>query len=222
MLAVEVHMRSFVVLLGLAACSGTADTQPDSDPDTEVESIIPEQFRGIWNEGPCGTNDRGLQAYRHVEDGRFAEDGSFTATERWYWFFPNKPPCIDEHVLVGTSIGNGLAHGCGQCEIVLDIERGPGDRECSWVEPHEWFDIVDDSLPNQQWRYTHKLLMDTLSPSGNPNQDNRVLILNRYFKEVADEWANPEDYALGTLDPDGETYGPPAGLSWVGGECYGG
>lgn len=217
-------MRLVAVLSILGACTGqdTADTDPDTDP--VADSIIPEQFQGLWNEGPCGANERGSQAYRHVANGRFTEDGSFTATERWYWFFPNnKTPCIDEWALSGTSIGNGLAHGCGECEIVLEIRRTPSDLQCSWVEPHSWFDIVDDSVPVKQWSYTHKLLMDTTSPSGNPNQDNRVLVLNRYYKEVAEEWANPEDYALGTLAPDSEdTYGPPAAITWVGGECYGG
>jgi hypothetical protein len=215
-------MRALLVGLVAVACSGPDTAATDSDTDVVAESIIPEQYRGLWNEGPCGSNGRGFQAYRLVEDGRFAEDGSFTGTERWFWFFPYKPPCIDAWKLTGTSIGNGLAHGCGECEIVLDIVREPEDLACTWIEPHEWFDIVDDGLPTNQWSYTHKLLMDTLSPSGNPNQDNRVLILNRYYKEISSEWANPEDYSIGTLAPDTEVYGPPASLTWVGGECYGG
>ena len=64
------------------------------------------------------------------------------------------------------------------------------------------------------------VLFDTITPSGNINENNKMLVFN--YTEIASNYYSQDfDYARGHAFPDGEEPGPPATYDWLGDLCVG-
>jgi hypothetical protein len=221
-------MRALIALaVTLAACSGgNADTAtPDTDGgDTSADEghpLVPEKYKLYWNVDGCTTTDDkpGTQAYVLAEDVRADASGRFTATERWYHFRGTgnyADDCVDEWEIEGSFVSFDYGQlSCSQCEEAYQVTRTLTNATCG-ITYYSIFGLEDEPRVEV---YDAIALFDTLTPSGNPNVDNAMLVI--WGSEVKDRsYMMDIDYARGHAFPD-DAPGYPSSYDWLGDKCLG-
>ena len=242
----------WIVMAALAGCGGTLECGPgtfekdgvcvpgeeDTGGDTDTgeddggHPLAPEKYKWIWNvEGTCETygNRTGNQVYILAEDVRVTADGTLSGTEKWYWFQAGEGwegDCVDTFTLTGKPKGVDKGqYQCSQCEEVYEVERVLTDASCSlnynyFLYSYDWKEGFPSSTPADS--YGAVFLMDTLNPNGQPNEDNKMLMV--HLEETEDgQWITgyvDNDFARGHAVPDDASVpGPPATYDWLAEKC---
>ena len=213
-----------VLLVSLVACAG-GDTDPsDTDDDTTPGSqcqdnpdvAVPEDRWCLWEPYYSGcVTSRGVdarQVYWQME-GSISEDGTFTGTEQFWWFFPddwNATDCSDTMTVTGTRVTTDLAQlGCETCEEAYQLTREVTDDGCALGYGNLYAEDQDG--------YKQLILVDTKTSNGEPNEENKILVLYRATGDNGGE--STEEYARGNMEPSGDEHGPPYTFTWEGSSC---
>ncbi len=228
------HISIFAVVLTGLAIAGCKPDPSDTDVShtgdtgaTDGHPLVPEKYKYLWNTGACTTTDgkEGIQVYILVDegDGEAQATGKFKATERWFWFHGGDvaDDCVDTFELRGDYLSYGYdLFNCGECDEAFDITRTMVDRTCNYTyfTLHGWdpekYDAPDEEI------YDIILLFDEIGPSGNPNMDNKMLVIQG-AQDPSGAYSMNYDFALGHIYPRGESYSLPADYDYQGKMCLG-
>lgn len=226
------HTASITTLilgtLCLAACKGdTEDTQTVETGDTaetEGHPLVPEKYKYLWKTDACTAQDGsdGIQLYVLSEDAVATPAGKFTATEKWFWFHGTgdySDDCVDTFEVNADYFTLDYSQfNCGECDEAFWGTRTLVDRTCNYTyyTLHGWdpeeFDPPDEEI------YEIVLLFDEVGPSGNPNIDNKMLVVQNAFDPSGGRDLNI-DFAWGHIYPTGEEYSLPANYDYLREDC---
>jgi hypothetical protein len=211
---------------------GEEDTDTDTDVSDDGHPLAPEKYKWIWNiEGTCETynNRTGNQVYILAEDVRVEADGSLAGIEKWYWFQEGEGwdgDCVDTFEITGAPKGVDKAqYKCSECEESFEVSRKLVDAQCDlnynyFLMSYDWKEGFPDDDPVDS--YGALMLMDTLNPNGNPNEDNKMLVVQSKATEdgnITPAWVDT-DFARGHAIPDDASEpGPPGTYDWLAEKC---
>lgn len=222
-------MTSLALAL-LTACGGTGDTgtgaNTGSNTSTEAgHPNVPEGYEELWRyDEPCETSygRDGIRAYTLAE-GAIDASGNLSLTETWYWFFGEEDyagDCVDVLTYQGsTSEAPPSVWGYGDAEEAYEPTIELAERGCDIL----YYSVFDahkvETLDNQ--RFHGALVLDTTTPSGNPNEDNKMLAWLLVLDEDKNRWEGGglTEYARGFYVPEGADIAPPSTLSWSTEQC---
>lgn len=210
--------RLLLVALVGAACSSLASTADTDGSDSSCHPLVPEPWCFVWiTDAPCqrGGED-GRRIYRVASNGLASDDGSFTVTERWYWFRgdPTRPDqdVVDTIEYEGrrSERWSGADLGCGQCEVVVDAQIRVVENPSGWT--------YQDQLDNV-------FAFDNLDPNSGFFEDYGMIVTRATLNPRGEPVVHWPDYARGAWRPDSDMPGQlPAQLDWHTtdplGECY--
>ena len=211
---------------------GEEDTDTDTDSESDGHPLAPERYKYLWNvEGTCETwnNRTGNQVYILAENVRVEADGSMNGIEKWYWFWAGEGwegDCVDTFEVSGAPKSLDKAqYQCSQCEEVYEVSRTLTDSTCDinynyFLISFDWDEGPPDSTPKSS--YGAYMLMDTLNPNGNPNEDNKMLVVQAKADEegYVSPSAVDNDFARGYAIPDDASVpGPPGTYEWLAEKC---
>ncbi|MCB9793129.1 MAG: hypothetical protein H6741_10420 [Alphaproteobacteria bacterium] len=179
------------------------DTQPSSHP------LVPPGYEYRWDIDGCGDSGTAAMNYKLGEASTDA-DGNITITERSFTFYGGdwSNDCMDVLSFTGTSMSGAEINdfGASEAEEGYQVIRSIAENNCggNYTEDLEaWF------------------IFDTLSPSGNLNVDNAMLVF--YYYEGRRGITSDLDYARGVFNPeDTSELGPPATYTWEYQNCQDG
>jgi hypothetical protein len=226
-------LGSLVLVLSflLSACFGPDDDgnkNDTSDTDTAPTShpLVPDEYQNMWDWDASGCDDGDAAVY-HLAEGHSVEetiDGEqemvLYATERWFWFHGKEDfdgDCVDKFDFRGveTRYTWGSIDPCGECEEEYwgsynedtDVEDG-----CNYIYGGLFFG--EDGMGEGNDFSPMVLKMETLGPSGNPNEDNKLLVYQAM--SLDGYWYFDSSYGGGQIFPDEEgDYGGPSQYHWV-------
>ncbi|MCB9795773.1 MAG: hypothetical protein H6741_24015 [Alphaproteobacteria bacterium] len=219
---------ALMLLAATVACGekdGTQDSTPvDTDPGTHP--LVPEGYEFRWDTDGCGETNEDTQVYI-LGEARTDGSGTVTATERWFWFFGGawEDDCMDVIDYSGTEVADATLNSlnASEAEEGYDTQMTKSEDGCPqmnylylWDHPDkedfEYGDTLDQRVI---------LIFDTLSPSGNLNYENAMLVFMGYEMQ-SNTFSMDIDYARGVFTPDSEdVLGPPASYTWEGSMCLG-
>ncbi|MCB9795434.1 MAG: hypothetical protein H6741_22240 [Alphaproteobacteria bacterium] len=196
--------------------SGNADDSAGVDDSSEADDsgrdtsssghpLVPEAYQNRWDIDGCGERGVGAMHYRLAEAASDAS-GQIQISVRSFIFRGGEwsDDCVDTLAYAGEAIphSENVAMGASEAEegyrvslSVLEDQCGLGREEGASA----WY------------------LFDTLSPSGNPNYENAMLVYR--FIEGESGPTLDGDYARGVFSPDTSVLGPPAHYTWLGERC---
>ncbi|MCB9746527.1 MAG: hypothetical protein H6740_28385 [Alphaproteobacteria bacterium] len=216
--------------LGLLACGekdGSTDSTPaDSDPGTHP--LVPDGYEFRWDTDGCGDTNEDTQVYI-LGEATTTGNGTVTASERWFWFFGGawEDDCMDGISYSGSAVSQGTLNSldASQAEEGYDAQMTKSEDGCPqmnylylWDHPDkedfEYGDTLDQRVI---------LIFDTLSPSGNLNYENAMLVFMGYEMQ-SNTFSMDIDYARGVFTPRLRGRARPAGqphaeASMPGGRC---
>jgi len=195
-----------LVLLG---CGGKDDGSNDSTPEDTgptTHPLLPEGYEYRWDIDGCGDSNSGTANYVLGEATTDA-DGNITITERSYYFYGREwsEDCMDVLTYTGTAMSGAQINdfNASEAEEGYNIIRSITENNCSlsYEEDREYWYIFD-----------------TLTPSGNLNYENAMLVF-RYY-EGRRGMVSDTNFARGVFNPEStDTLGPPATYTWEGEDC---
>lgn len=216
------RLSALIVIATLIGCGGeeAVETDPGGGPTgcaNNPEADVPEEFRCLWevNYDGCTTSKgrQGRQLYWKMT-GEVDAEGNITGEEQIWWFFPEEwktPDCTDVLSIEGQALQTDLEQlGCGTCEEGYETRRAVTENTCN-LGYNLLFE--EDSTGLKQ-----TLLFDTKTSNGDPNEDNKILVLHR-TKDRQSGALKTEEYARGNMQPLGETHGAPYSFTWLGSAC---
>lgn len=215
-------LRSIALLGLLVACGSDGDdktpTDTSEDPNAGCSDHpnIPEGYECFWLDDGCMSGTAPANQIYYLFEGEIDAVGNFSGTETFYWFYPlegREDDCIDKLSVTGrVSSEDPSDLACSGCELVYNLERTELEKNC--------FTTYNLFFPDQEGTvFKQKLLVDYLTPNGDPQEDNNALLMHR-TKDRRGNWST-EEYARGTVDPTGTEFGPPMKISWIGEVCKG-
>jgi len=159
----------------------------------------------------------GTRVYRFMDDGRVTEDGTFTGTERWFWFEGDPDRWDEDQVDLLSYEGTaserftGAMLNCVGCEEIYEVARTVVDDQTGTPYASDVVFALDNLNPNGGWQ-------------GGEDERNMFVFYGRYNRdgEIRDL---DTDYAKGQYTPDNMTPGTfPATYTWFPqgpeGKCY--
>lgn len=211
-----------LLILALAACSpkeGGDDTGGGGDTDAG-NPIVPEAYEYVWDIDASDCEGEGDAVVYWLFEGAIDDAGVLTGTEGWYWFFGQPDwagDCVDTFTVEGEQDTFSWSEEvCYGCERAFDARWGldDADRGCGGHDYETFWELEDEDAD----RYNVDVLFDALSPSGNPNADNQMLVVASYVGSDGSRWYNPS-YGRGTYTPVTEgDYEGAATIGWVAGD----
>ena len=221
---------ALALTLGLnVACKGgdSGDDSGATDDSTasEFHPNVPEGYEYKWDTDGCGEDGDNTQVYRLAEGSSTAE-GTLQMTERWYWFFGGdwEDDCIDTIVYEGDRISAGTLNQLGLSEneegydtMMTKSEDGCPSVNYLYLWDHPDAKKVEYGDPLEQ---ATLVVFDTLSPSGNLNVDN-AMIVNLAYEVRSSSYSLASNYGRGVFMPDTDVNEPPAHYTWESDDCYG-
>lgn len=212
-------MRSLFLLLALAACTGSDETDTVDETDTSDASctehpLIPEDKACLWaaTEDGCTTGEAPANQLRYLFEGEIDADGNFSGVETVWWFFPMpgfEDDCIDRIEVTGRRLYTDPSTlGCAGCEEVYEVDRVKIEDNCAMG--------YSFLFPEDQDGLHQTLLLDTMTANGEPQDGGNVLVMHR---EPGQNGVSTREYARGTYTPLGAEHAPPATIAWEGARC---
>lgn len=217
-------MRLLLLPLALlAAC--TQKDEPavdDSGPaDTGTEygdnPVVPEEYQYLWDLDASGCDDDQDAIVYYDFAGAVDADGNLAGQESWYWFFKTEGwdgDCVDTFDVDTTaSDTNWQDDPCSGCDLEFSgtWDLADENRTCPGYDYEDFFDNdkVDDD------HYNLIVMLDPLSPGGNPNSTTLVMAAFQ-DDDNTNSYSFNSDYARGDFIPetDGDYEGP-ASVTWV-------
>jgi len=218
-------------LFSLLACG-----EKDHSGDPKDTSVEDECHPNLPYESACltwqfdGCNEGADTWVARIADGSTDADGDFTLTETWYWFFGEgwDDDCIDvieyknPSPLTQASL-NSL--NAGEAEIGYGATMTKKEDGCPQLNYLYLWDHPD----KEDFEYGDELeqdvvfIFDVLTPSGNLNWENRMLVFVGY-NISGNSYAMNTSYATGTYGPEDESnpLAPPASFTWESTACLDG
>ena len=221
------------MLLFALACTKPADDGPiggDSgglDSEEQVHPNVPDEYWGIWQHEGC--NDGADTIVYYIGEGSSDADGNFTMTEKWYWFFDDagwENDCVDTFEYSGEKVPYSYH---SQLDATEAEEGYAGtftkvEDNCPQMNYLSTFDHPDED----DFEYGDKVKMnfvtffDTLTPSGNPNVDNKMLVFMYFGSASTLTWGSTDWDQSGKIEPLGDEHGPPANYTVDSSICFDG
>lgn len=203
-----------MTLLFVLGCAGPAGdgNGPNNTDGAAVDSADPGvhpnvppgyEFKWDYNAENCG----GTQYY-FLGSGTSDGEGNFVGQHVVYYFYGGdwEEDDIDTYEMSGTSVTRSWldANSASECEEGYEVVREGVDMQSGWGgEATEMY-----------------YAFDTLSPSGNLNYENAMLVF-RYTYDRDGDLRGDFDYARGVYTPDSDdSVEPPASYTWEGDGCW--
>lgn len=210
-----------LILLPLAACSGGKADAPADSQDTAVDygdnPIVPDDYRYLWDVDASGCADDEDAIVYHRFTGEVTATGRLQGQESWYWFFKTAGwdgDCVDTFdVSADRSDTNWSDDPCSGCDLEFSgtWDLPDAGRTCPGYDYEDFFanDDVDAD------HYNVIVMLDPLSPGGNPNQTTLVMAAFQ-DDDRPSSYSFNQDYARGDFIPAAEgDYEGAATVSWV-------
>ena len=144
----------------------------------------------------------------------------FSATEKWFWFFPEEgwdEDCVDSFTLSGDLATFDYTQlGCSGCEEAYLVKREFSESTCGI----NYSTLFGYEEPEDITVFDAVLMFDSFTPNETPNEDNKMLVIGGTRVE-GNSYVMDIDYARGHAFGDDEDYFPPgpATYDWVGNTC---
>ncbi len=218
----------FLVVSLLIACGDDDKVKKDDTADSNTaptsHPLVPDDYQTKWDWDASGCED-GKSAVYHLAEGYSVQESIsgddemvLYVSERWFWFHGKDDfdgDCVDQFDYrgVATRYAWGANDPCGTCEE----EYWGSYNENTEVENgcNIGYDgIIATDAGSQNAYDTVVFKFDTLTMSGEPNQDNALLV---YHAILWDGYFSfDSSYAKGTVLPDAtDDYGGPSQYEWV-------
>jgi hypothetical protein len=202
-----------MLLILVFACTGSgANKGPGSgdslDSDPGVHPNVPEGYEDKWDVTSETCEKTSDSKIYYLGEASSDSEGNFTATETWYLFHGGDWEDDDVDVLKYE----GTAMTRSDLNSLEATEAEEGYQTVRTVE--QW-----DSNTNWSDDADRLLVFDTLTPSGNLNWENAMLVF-MYKPSDTGGWRSDVNYARGVFSPDGDVLGPPAHYTWEGDDCW--
>lgn len=229
--------RTIAILLlpaALLACNKAEDTDTGVDDDSDTEQVfhplVPEKYKYLWDTDGCvvssgpSAGSPGIQIYVLSDEGEASSNGlgRFEALEHWFWFKGGDwaSDCVDTFRLEGefATFDYGT-FGASQAEEGWLLTRTLVDANCG-VTYYTLLGLDPRNPPPDEEIYGALLFFDTLTPSGEPNVDNAMLVFGSTQVSGYTYTSPNVNYARGHAYPEGEP-GYPAAYDWLGSMCVG-
>ncbi len=201
----------------------TADSGPGGHP------LIPAEYADKWDPDGCKDDDGDYHTAAHIlGEGSTDADGNLTLTETWYWIYPDAgydDDCVDELSYSGTPVTASTLTQLNASEAEEGyygtVKSGP--EGCPAVNYLSTWDHPDGKKfeYGEKWEAEFIVVFDTLTPSGNLNWENAMLVF-MYILDGNTVVSGSTDYARGVFEPDTEALEPPAHYSWETSICFSG
>lgn len=225
--------RHLVVLLLLAlapACTGSSspkvgdDTSgdsgsPDSDSGIDYGSnpLVPEAYQYLWDTDASSCDDGDYAIVYHTFTGAIGAAGKLTGTEAYYWFLKAESwegDCFDTFdVDLHATDTNWSSDPCEGCDLEFSgtWDLPDANRSCPDYDYESFF--ANDRVTADTFNVI--LLLDPLSPAGNPNTSTLVMAAFQDDDDTSSYTFNV-DYARGDFVPETEgDYEGPAAITWA-------
>ncbi|MCP4810290.1 MAG: hypothetical protein GY884_33555 [Proteobacteria bacterium] len=201
-----------MLLLALACTSpdgknpgGNSDSSAIDSEGPGVHPNVPPGYEYKWD---YNTDNCGGTQYYFLGSGASDGEGNFVGQHVVYYFYGGEwdEDDIDTYSLEGTEVTRAWldSESAGECEEGYHVIREGVDMQSGWGGDEE------------EMYYA----FDTLSPSGNLNYENAMLVY-RYTYNRDDELRGDFDYARGVYTPDStDDVFPPATYTWEGDGCW--
>lgn len=207
-------------ILTLPACGEKKDkdTGPVDDTGWETHPFVPEEYVWIWDTDGCEVDgDPGASVY-HLATGSSTGTGSLQVTETWYWFFGNEGyegDCYDSFTFEADPSDIQFSDDyepCSECE--LEYSGKYTNDESSEYACNISYSSFFDSPEGLYGDYELTLWFDPLTPAGNPNEDNKMLVIAGWWDD--NSIGLDMNYALGHAFPENDgDYDANVALDWV-------
>jgi hypothetical protein len=201
----------------LLACGGDAADTASADAGLGPNPIVPEAYELLWDLDAASCPDAGAIAYFTFE-GTIDAEGVLRGEETWYWFHTGtgwEGDCTDTFTLAAPADSIwGRDNPCTGCDrefhgtLALDAAR----RGCSYGYEGLFDDDQRDRLEEEA--YDLDVQLDTLTPSGNVNQ--QMLVFSYVQDDQTPTSYNGRAQARGAYVPasEGDFQGE-ASVSWA-------
>lgn len=212
--------RAALVALAGVLLLGCGDKEAASGDDTgtadTANPIAPPDYAPLWDLNAAGCDDDQDAIVYYLFEGQIDDAGDVVGQEGWYWFFKTEGwegDCVDRFDVAGSADTPSYAEDvCYGCERAFSTAWDLADenRGCTGHDYETFWDLEDED----QDHYEVEVLLDALTPSGNPNQDNQMLVTTAWEKSARKMIYNPA-YARGHYDPVvADDYEGAATLDW--------
>lgn len=207
---------SIWLVLALAGCGGK-EGGGDTGGATEDTGnpIVPDGYEYLWDLDAESCDGDAIVYF--LFDGEIDDSGGFTGAHSYYWFFKGEGwdgDCVDTFRVEGDEGSHAWADdACSGCERLFDTtwDLADEDRGCSGFDYEGFWEQEDVEAD----RFDVAVLFDALSPSGNPNTDNQMLVLVSYEDADGQRWVN-QGYARGQYLPTvADDYEGGATVNWA-------
>lgn len=221
-------MRLILFCTLAVACKdgGPADDSASDSEGSEFHPNVPPGYEYKWDTDGCGDDGTDTQIYTLAE-GSSDADGNFTMTETWYWFFGGdwEDDCIDVIQYSGDRVSPAVLEqlSASEAEEGYEALMTKAEDGCPMMN----YLYLWDHRDKEDFEYGDTLEQDTfivfdnLSPSGNLNVDNAMLVF-MYYDTGGGRYSGDTDYARGVFLPDTEVLAPPAHYTWEASMCLSG
>ncbi len=205
----------------LVACTGApagSDDKSGTDDTGELgpNPIVPEGYELLWDLDASSCEDADSIVY-FLFNGAIDEEGNLSGEEGWYWFHKTEGwegDCKDTFQVTGVEGELGWSTSpCSGCDREFLVEWELPESECGYGYESMFDDDSKDRIDDEL--YVGDILLDTLSPSGNVNEN---MLVFAYFQDDQDEYTYiPRTDSRGEYYPDeGADYATgSATLMWV-------
>lgn len=216
-------MRRLVpfLIVPLLACSGGEDPKEDSGDaavDYGPNPIVPEEYELLWDLNAESCEEHGAIVYFRFQ-GSIDAAGNLTGEESWYWFHSGEGwegDCVDVFTVDMDEGGLNWGQDCGNAcdrEFLGTWTLDEAQRTCSYGYENLFDDDDTDRIDDEA--YVVDVMLDTLTPSGNVNED--MIVFSFVQDDQSESSYNGRTNGRGSYTPDGTDYiTDPATLEWVG------
>lgn len=202
-------------LLALFACTDdpTDKPLPTDTGATYDHPLVPEQYRGSWDEDSVSCDDA---IYYWAFSGTIDADGAMVGTEGWYWFFSDEgaaTDCVDVFEVTATEERTPVADDpCISCDRDFTATYTLTETGCNWAGYEQMFDNDDVDRIDEEV-YSVALMLDALDNDLAPMDQMNVWSFAQDDRS-ATSWLD-RSISTGTYVPDGSDTEGAAAVDWT-------
>ena len=202
-------MFMLVLACGPGNKSPESDSPQADDSAPGVHPNVPEGYEDKWDVTAESCEKHSDSKIYFLAEASTDAEGNFTATETWYMFHGGD--WDDDDIDVVSYAGAPLTRA--ELNSLDATEAEEGYATIRSVEQREsntnWTDDVE-----------RLLVFDNLTPSGNLNWENAMLVFLYKPSEQSGGYKADVNYARGEFHPDTDVLAPPAHYTWEGEDCW--